>query len=158
LAEIILSGHPDREGQARVQLSRAARRRVFTWIDLDVPYYGTSESNHYDLPGCRQLVPADLDVVLKEVGARRCNMCHQTSGVPRQPYLRITNVHNNAFLLAPLAVKAGGTGRCGKAVFKSQDDPDYRAILETFTPTTQRLNDRPRMDIVTGEWQSSCPL
>jgi mono/diheme cytochrome c family protein len=158
LAEIILSGHRDREGNARVQLSRAARRRVFTWIDLDVPYYGTSKSNHYDLPGCRQLVPENLDAVLKEVAERRCNMCHQTSGVPRQPYVRITNVHHNSFLLAPLSVEGGGTGRCGKAVFKSKDDPDYRAILETFTPIRQQLNDRPRMDIVTSEWETICPL
>jgi hypothetical protein len=159
LAEVILSGHPDKNGRRQVDVPLAGRRRVFTWIDLDVPYYGTSESNHYDLPGCRQMVPPNLDAVLKDVAARRCNSCHQQpAGIPRKPYVRITNVHNNAFLLAPLAVSAGGTGRCGTTVFKSKNDPYYRAILETFTPTNELLRERPRMDLVNDPPPTVCPL
>jgi hypothetical protein len=145
LADIILSGHPDRDGAKRVELSPAARRRVFTWIDLDVPYYGTSESNHYDLPGCRQLVPPQLETVLREVAARRCNSCHQThDGIPRKPYLRITNAHHNDFLMAPLAVEAGGSGRCAATVFPSQNDPDYQRRQRPridFIPEPSDLND-----------------
>lgn len=51
LADIILDGHPDENGKKRVNLTAEDQHRVFTWIDLNVPYYGTSESNHHDLPG-----------------------------------------------------------------------------------------------------------
>ncbi len=149
LAEIVSSGHPDQQGRARVDMAPDAQRRVFTWIDLDVPYYGTSESHHYDLPGCRQMLPPDLDTVLRDVSARRCVTCHrEPAGVPRELFVRITNAHHNAFLLAPLAVSAGGTGRCGEAVFTSRDDPDYQAILQTFAPLEELLRQRPRMDMI----------
>ena len=148
LADLILSGHPGENGRPRVALGAAAQRRVFTWIDLDVPYYGTSASNHYQAPGCRQLLPDQLDRVLAQVAARRCAGCHDgEGGVPRQPYVRITNVQDNAFLLAPLARAAGGTQRCGTAVFRSTSDPDYQAILATFEPLAQLLKESPRMDM-----------
>jgi len=72
---------------------------------LNVPYYGTSESNNIDLIGCRQMVPGDLDQVLTPIIARRCASCHEPT---RQIYTRITNVENNSFLLAPLARSAAG--------------------------------------------------
>ena len=70
LATLVLSGHPDSEGRRRVDLTSVEQRRVFAWIDLNVPYYGTSESNHYDLIGCRQLLPANLEPVLNDVAAQ----------------------------------------------------------------------------------------
>lgn len=149
LADIIMSGHPDADGTPRVALDTHSQRRVFAWIDLNVPYYGTSESNHYDLVGCRQMLPGNLEQVLAEVAARRCVKCH-ANGVPREPYVRITAVENNSFLLAPLARAAGGTQRCGEAVFSNQDDPDYRALRDTFLPIDQLLRDKPRMDMVEG--------
>jgi hypothetical protein len=48
--------------------------------------------------------------------------------------LRIEQPELNAFLLAPLAEDAGGTGRCSAAVFASTSDADYQAVLETFLP------------------------
>ena len=41
LADIILAGHPDRDGRLRVNLSRAEKQRIITWIDLNVPFYGS---------------------------------------------------------------------------------------------------------------------
>ncbi len=37
--------------------------------------------------------------------------------------------------------------KCGKAVFASTDDPDYRNILKTFEPIHQLLQKRPRADM-----------
>jgi hypothetical protein len=148
LADIVLSGHPDEHGQPRVQVEPRGQRRIFAWIDLNVPYYGTSESNHYDLTGCRQLVPQGLDQVLADVAARRCAGCHPTPpGIPRTTFVRITNVEHNRFLLAPLARSAGGTEQCGQAVFANQQDPDYQAILRTFEPLQQTFQQSPRMDM-----------
>jgi mono/diheme cytochrome c family protein len=151
LAEVILSGHPDEQGQPRVKMDPASRQRVLTWIDLNVPYYGTSLSKNHDLPGCRRVYPPELDRVLADVAERRCAACHESKNgrpsIPRKRWVRITNPHLNSLLLAPLAKKAGGTEQCGRAVFANADDPDYQAILKTFEAAKKLLSDLPRADL-----------
>ena len=146
LAEIIRSGHPDEHGKPRVNLADGDRRRVYLWIDLNVPYYGTSASNHPGRMGSRRMLPPELAPVLAEVASRRCAGCHR-SGVPRTFYTRMLKPQNNNFLLAPLAESAGGTQACGRTVFPSKDDPDYRRILEVFRPVRQLLASQPRADL-----------
>jgi hypothetical protein len=41
LADLVLSGHPDQHDRPLVQLSRDETQRILTWIDLNVPFYGT---------------------------------------------------------------------------------------------------------------------
>jgi hypothetical protein len=151
LAEIIRSGHPDTNGQRRVQMDANSMRRVFVWMDLNVPYYGTSETAYPEKKGCRQIYPEQLDKTLAEVATRRCAGCHQGGKVPRPFWTRITNPQMNAFLLAPLAKSAGGSGACGKEIFASQEDPDYQTLLRTFDPVIQLLQQRPRMDMAGAE-------
>ena len=147
LAEIVLSGHPDETGKRRLEMEPDAVRRVLSWIDLNVPYYGTSETAYPELIGCRQIYPGQLDQVLQEVAARRCASCHAEGKVPRRVWTRITEPHLNAFLLAPLAKDAGGTEKCGQPVFRTTADADYQAILATFEPIERMLKARPRMDM-----------
>ncbi len=139
LADLILSGHPDKAGKPMVNMDDASRRRIFTWIDLNVPYY--------DNPGCRRIYPDDLDKTLAEVAARRCVECHKSGRITRPIWTRITRPELNNFLIAPLSVSAGGSGACGKPVFADTRDPDYQAILRTFDPIRKMLRDRPRMDM-----------
>lgn len=152
LAEIVLSGHPDEHGKPRVNLDENERRRILAWIDLNVPYYGTSLSNYYDHIGCRQMIPPDFDKVFQRVTRARCASCHRPDNkgvvqIPRKVWLRITHPQLNNFLLAPLAKSAGGTQTCGKAVFESTQDLDYQAILKTFEPLRKMLQKQPRMDM-----------
>jgi hypothetical protein len=88
---------------------------------------------------------------MAEVGRRRCAECHTDRKgklmLPAYRSLRITRPQFNAFLTAPLARAAGGSGACGTAVFEDTDDPDYEAILKTFEPITKMLEQRPRMDM-----------
>jgi len=163
LARIIQTGHPDENGKPRVKLSDIERRRIYAWIDLNVPYYGTSVSNYYQRTGCRRMVPDDFEGVFRNVAAKRCASCHGADdkgniSVPRKEWLRIDNPHLNDFLLAPLAKKAGGTEKCGKPVFDSTQDPDYQAILQTFEPLHQMLRNRPRMDMPTAQPGGPCPV
>jgi len=146
LADIIRTGHPDAKGNPRVSVPDADRRRVYLWIDLNVPYYGTASSNHKKRIGSRRMYPPNLDATLKEVAARRCAECHQEK-IPRKFYTRFENPQNNSFLLAPLAKTAGGTEKCGKPVFTSTDDPDYRKIVATFEPIHKLLDKIPRADM-----------
>ena len=92
------------------------------------------------------MMPLDLDATLDEVASRRCASCHQ-AGIPRKHYTRIENPHHNSFLLSPLAKDAGGTEKCGEAIFASRQDPDYQKILKTFEPIHQLLRERPRADM-----------
>ena len=150
LADLILDGHRDEAGQPRIHLTADEQRRVFAWIDLNVPYYGTSDSEHRTLRGCRQLWPADFERVFQDVAVRRCTDCHADaqgrSTVPRTFYLRVERPGLNAFMLAPLARAAGGTEACGRAVFASTDDPDYRLLMETFDAIHKLLETTPRLD------------
>ncbi len=146
LAEIIRTGHPDEDGKPRVDVPDEDRRRVYLWLDLNVPYYGTSSSNHKARLGSRRMMPYDLDRVLGEVASRRCAGCHK-QGVPRKFYTRVMKPEHNNFLLAPLAKGAGGIQKCGKPVFLSKDDPDYQKILKTFHPIHNLLKERPRADM-----------
>jgi hypothetical protein len=153
LAEIIRTGHPDANGIPRVHVPDADRRRVYLWLDLNVPYYGTSTSNHKDRLGSRRMMPLDLDSILKDVSSRRCISCHD-KGIPRKFYTRVGKPELNDFLLSPLAKEAGGTQRCSTPVFQSVEDPDYRRILKTFEPIHTLLQERPRADMST--YQDLC--
>jgi hypothetical protein len=150
LTEIIMSGHPDKDGKKRFTMDKKSQRRLFAWMDLNVPYYRDSKTNHPNTHGSREMKPQNLDKVLADVSKRRCAECHQK--VPRKFYTRITNVEENQFLSAPLAKNAGGTEVCGKAIFASKDDPDYQAILKTFEPITQLMKERPRIDFPGAEY------
>jgi hypothetical protein len=146
LAEIIRTGHPDKKGKKRIDVPEADRKRVYLWIDLNVPYYGTASSNHKARIGSRRMYPPNLDSTLKEVAKRRCGECHKGK-LPRKFYTRFENPKNNDFLLAPLAKSAGGTEACGKIIFKSTDDADYQKIIKTFDPIHQLLKNIPRADM-----------
>ena len=147
LAEILVRGHPDTNGAPRFKLEPRETRRVLAWIDLNVPYYGTSETTHPEAIGCRRIYPTELDATLADVAKRRCSECHNGGKIPRQFWTRIVNPQMNAFLLAPLAKDAGGSGACGKAVFASAADPDYQTLLRVFEPVLAQLRTRPRTDM-----------
>ena len=146
LTDLLLAGHPGKDGKPRVSLDADGLARVFTWIDLNVPYYGTYEMGDERREGGRRVVPEGLDKTLADVSARRCASCHK-NGAPTPDYVRITNPEANPFLAAPLAKAVGGRAACKDEVFKSRDDPDYQAILKAFESVTRALKERPRMDM-----------
>ena len=164
LVDLILAGHPDEHGKPQIDLDMDSRRRILMWVDLNVPYYGTAETAHPDLPACRQMLPENLQTVMDDVYARRCQSCHESNNSQilttwrptkwsggRGPWggmgVRVENPHLNDFLLAPLAKSEGGTERCGKAVFESKEDPDYQTVIKTFEPMQELMKQTPRMDM-----------
>ena len=146
LTAILMGAHVDKEGKPRFQMDDKERRRIFTWIDLNIPYYGTYEMAYPNAEGGRRFHPKELKAKLAEVGQRRCAECHKKS-LPDRGFVRITDPEANDFLMAPLAKAAGGREACGKAIFASKDDPDYQAILKVFEPIRAMLAQRPRMDM-----------
>jgi len=146
VADMILVGHPDKDGKPQIEMTDAERLRVFAWIDLNIPYYGEAATNYPKRMGCRRMLPPNLGKVLQEVAMRRCASCHEGGKIPRTFYTRVTRIEDNDFLLAPLAKAAGGVEACGQAVFKTKNDPDYQTILKVFEPITEMLDFKPRMD------------
>ncbi|MDR0869655.1 MAG: hypothetical protein LBN39_02580 [Planctomycetaceae bacterium] len=175
LAELIRSRHADKNSQYRINLSDAEKQAVYAWIDLNVPYYPSSETAYPENIGSRRLYPAPLDAVLNEVGQRRCAECHHNGNekrlawlrrtdnqtpepesrskgiVPRRSWVRITNPQLNEFLTAPLAKSAGGTERCGKIIFIDKSDADYVKILKTFDDVQTAIKQKPRIDMPNGK-------
>jgi hypothetical protein len=145
LADLILTGHIDQQGQPRVHLNADERQRILTWIDVNVPYYGTSTTTHQEWPGGRALQIPQLATTLKEIATRRCVACHREELPVNR--VRFTGIANNAFLLAPLATSAGGTEQCGTAIFADKNDPDYRKLRQLFAPITRVLKENPRQDM-----------
>lgn len=130
LADLVINGHPDEKGEKRIKLTENERLRILMWIDLNVPYYGTSQSRQPDLRGCRQILPKNLDAVLNEISKRR------GFELPRTFFIRLENPQHNPFLAVPLA----------KGDFASTDDPDYQRILECFKDVSAALENRIDVD------------
>ena len=185
LAQIVRSGHPDAQSVKRFEMNDEDKRKVYAWIDLNVPYYASSETSHLSSLGCRRIYPPNLDAVLAEVGQRRCVKCHQNGSgekfrwtqktqnqllpgegvpgaAPRRSWVRITQPQRNDFLMAPLAVQSGGWGKCvenGRSVFEDASDPDYQKILAAFEPIQKQIEQNPRIDMPGGKpAENSCRI
>jgi mono/diheme cytochrome c family protein len=130
LAEVVIAGHPGADGTKRVALSADERLRLLMWIDLNVPFSGTSQSRQPELRGCRRIQPAGLHETLKEVAARR------RIALPETFFVRLDHPERNPFLAVPLA----------KGEFASADDPDYRRILACFDGVQEALKQRIDVD------------
>ena len=132
-----------------MRLSEAEWRSLITWIDLNAPYHGRFINKRpavepYDLTGdtaLRQLVT--------EVSARRCADCHDAAQVSGAEWIDLRDASKAGFLRAPLARSAGGSEVCGRAVYETRGDPDYRRVLAAVEAALEEVWARPRRDVAT---------
>lgn len=157
LAYLVRDGHKDMKGNARISLSDAEKRIVYAWIDLNVPYYQTSNANYKERTGCRHLVTKEMYAVFEDISNRRCVSCHtqkwnnNMATYPNNFFIRMDYPERNPVMRAPLAKEHGGTQKCGAAVFKDKNDPDYQALLKCFDKVQEELKTRPRMDMILAD-------
>jgi len=142
------------------------RRRVYVWIDANVPYYGTYEHTRPGKSGCRDLWAEPWYArQFAPVYERRCGGCHKqrlahavppVRGSRPSPAHRWVNLSRPALsrvLTAPLAKAAGGLGLChpkGKQkapVFPTTSDPDYVAMLKAIEAGRDAVQANPRVDM-----------
>ena len=138
LSQIVASGHPGKNGKPRVRLTDDERLRIHMWIDLDVPYYGTSQSRQNDLRGCRRVLPKSLLAAKADIEKRK--------GVklPYQFYVRYDRPERNPWLKEGLA----------KGIFKGRDDPDYKMLLAEIEKARPMLDLRNDVDFRDVIWQA----
>jgi len=155
LATIIRDGHKNSKGKERIKLSHEQKATIYMWLDLNVPYYPTSASNYEQNRGCRQIIPDGLRETFAQVARERCISCHPQAGenffaYPANFALRIDNPQFNPFLMAPLPVSEGGSGKCEGEVFKNTSDPDYHKLMDSFRQVKDMLDENPRMDMTSA--------
>ena len=158
-----------------VRMDDDSRRRIYNWIDANVPYYGTWDMTRPHTMGGRDAWfrlgakgQPEPDPWFREfvgVFSEHCGACHNpknesfdrvtdtrqcgvTNGwinLTRPEFSRVLNVH--------LATEAGGLGirktKHGRMppCFEDTSDPVYRALLAAIEKGKQALAARPRVDM-----------
>ncbi|MHC4635989.1 MAG: hypothetical protein ACYTBP_00020 [Planctomycetota bacterium] len=156
LTEFIESGHGD------VKVDDQGRRRIYNWIESNVPYYGTYEHTRPGLPGSRDACGEKWFEDFQNVYSKRCASCHgkdffvNKSG-ERHTWINLTHPEWSRVLNAPLAKSAGGLELCrpkdGKIpnLFAEKSDADYITMLRMIGQGKDRLYGKPRMDMPGGK-------
>ena len=125
-------------------LSLLERKTIRLWIETSATYPGT-----YAALGCG-MYPVTLP---HKALAGRCGTCHngkktvKFDGNRLQSACNLTRPEKSLVLRAPLAERAGGLGLCGADVFKSTDDPLYKAALAAINASADRLKKEKRFDM-----------
>ncbi|KPK48097.1 MAG: hypothetical protein AMK72_07560 [Planctomycetes bacterium SM23_25] len=137
----------DCQGRSQAKMPDNDRRKVYAWIDANCPYYSTYDNTRPGTPGSRDLWAGPWMKQLNSAlatpssGARR--------GQPRFKHMDVNLTHpeNSRVLVAGLAQSAGGLAPDKSALFKSKQDPNYRAALSAIQAGKNELDARPRVDM-----------
>jgi mono/diheme cytochrome c family protein len=131
----------------RASLSRDDFLRLVTWIDANAPYHDAFINMRPDRPPYD--MPADRDMMGKitAVHGRRCGACHKPEEVTRPDWIDLHQPQKSLFLTAPVAKDSGGTGKCGRAVYKTPRDPDYQALCGLVASAVKKAWQLPRRDL-----------
>jgi hypothetical protein len=131
----------------RVQLPPEDFRRLVTWIDCNAPYYGTYLYSRPGTIGGRALLTPGIKASLHQVFDKRCASCHGQDKA-RIERVKFLDVEQSPALLAPLAKAAGGTEKCGQAVFADRADPDAKALIDALHNLAEEIKTHPREDML----------
>jgi hypothetical protein len=153
LVEMIEAGHGE------VQMDEQSRRRIYTWIEGNVPYYGTYDHTRPGRPGSRDaVIETKWFGRFEQVYRRRCASCHgndfytQNKG-GHHTWINLTHPHWSRVLTAPLVKKAGGLQLCkskdGKEakIFIDKADKGFQTILAAIEEGKNELYAKPRIDM-----------
>jgi hypothetical protein len=157
------------EKHADVDMDDESRRRIYAWIDANVPYYGTwamsrphtvggrdtwLDAGQRPLPWFAAFLAAYRAAGLPEDVAPQTPINpryspHRVAGL-RHADINLTRPHFSRVLLDHLARSAGGRADDEAAVFASRDDPRYQAMLRAIEQGRDALLALPRMDMPDG--------
>ncbi len=141
--------HVLREGACsqRAKLSEDEWYRLVTWIDANAPYHDGFANKRPQQPAYDLAGDAALHRQLLSIQAERCGSCHKVDQVVRLDWISVLDAKQSLMLTAPLAKSAGGTQKCGQAVYPSRDDPQYQTVLQAIEAAVRKALDHPRRDL-----------
>ncbi len=124
LASMLLAGHPDADGKARVVLDRKSLRRIVDWLDTNAMFYGDYSWNKVEW---RKPASAGEKAFREHI--------RETFGQPlaEQPYAALVNVaepSESRILKGPLATEAGGWGQYRAGGWSNTTTPGYRRMRQ----------------------------
>jgi len=138
LAKMLLAGHADKKGKARVKLDRESFRRVVDWLDVNAIFYGDYSWNKVEW---RKASPPGEAALRKHIG--------KTFGpkLAAQPFEALVNVAEpsaSRILKAPLATSGGGWGQITteKGGWRSTGEPGYRKMRQLVEASIAPLEAR----------------
>ncbi|NQU26026.1 MAG: PD40 domain-containing protein [Candidatus Nealsonbacteria bacterium] len=135
LTEYLENGHGD------VKVDDNGRRRIYTWIDANCPYYATYDATRPGTPGSRGAwTGTKVPGLLKELKVRATDAD-----------VNLTHPKHSRVLRANLARSADGLAEDDKARFKSTTDPAYRQLLGAIEDARTALYTKPRVDMPGAE-------
>jgi hypothetical protein len=123
-----------------VAMDDESRHRIYTWIEANVPYYGTYEHTRPGTPGSRDLWSAPWLKKLKQA---------VKTGF-KETDVNLTRPERSRLLVNNLAKSAGGLADDARARFKSTQDPGYQVVLAAIKEGKAALDRKPRMDMPDG--------
>jgi mono/diheme cytochrome c family protein len=149
---------------AGVKIDDESRRRIYVWIDSNVPYYGTWDmSRPYTMGGRdtwaeKKKTMASWYRDFETVFKFNCASCHSTKDKKAKPkinhtWINLTRPEFSRALNAHLSEEAGGLGLVKKKrnqsppLFKNRNDPVYLAMLRAIRQGKETLDSKPRVDM-----------
>ena len=139
-------------GHRKVHVDDNSRRRLYTWIDANAPYYSTYDNTRPGTPGSRDLWTGPWFGALTNAlrAARLPTRLDHTA-------VNLTHPEWSSVLTTRLAKTAGGRADPSRALFKTRVDPRYQAILKAIRAGKQALDANPRVDMP-GARPVPCPV
>ncbi|MHC4504071.1 MAG: HzsA-related protein, partial [Planctomycetota bacterium] len=141
-------------GHNKIKLTDNEKRRLYTWIDANCPYYGTYDNTRPGTPGSRDTWSdqwrrrrwyPELAKLLKKPTKRLPNK-NVRHGIGNQA-INLTHPEWSAILTLNLARSAGGQADDRAARYKTKADPQYVAVLELIRAGKAALDAKPRIDM-----------
>lgn len=156
LTKLIEDKHHD------VDMPTEDRRRIYAWIDSNIPYYGTWDMTRPHSVGGRDLwwngdKPDSWVVEVNEVYQANCASCHSNRPIwedhGKNGWFNLANPEYSRVLNAHLSKDAGGKGidrernNRRSPIFADTQDPVYQSLLAAIQAGQQAIKDRPREDM-----------
>jgi len=116
LAKMLLEDHED------MQLDPESRQRIFDWLDLNAPLYGTYSWNKDEW---RRPNAKGEEVLRAHIRQR---FGEELAGQPFAALVNVALPSESRILKAPLTLEAGGWGQIEHGGWSSNEEPDYQKM------------------------------
>ena len=124
LAQMLLAGHADEKGKARVNLDRESFQRVINWLDVNAICYGDYSWNKVEW---RMASPPHEAALRQHI---QNAFGEKLAGQPFDALVNVAEPSESRILKAPLATNGGGWGQIIKGGWRNTDEQGYREMRQ----------------------------